>query len=126
MTVVGPGGADTIELRGLRVLGRHGCLPEEQARDQPFEVDLEVEADLSAAAASDDLDDTLDYGKLAAAVAGVVSGEPSSLLERVAQRVAEVVLADERVTSVTVAIRKLRPPVPVDMATAGVRITRRR
>ena len=123
---MGTGGADTIELRGLRVLGRHGCLPEEQVRDQPFEVDLDVEVDLSAAGASDDLADTLDYGKLATAVEEVVAGETTALIEKVAERVVEVVLADQRVSSVTVAIRKLRPPVPVDMATAGVRITRRR
>lgn len=125
MTVV-PGEADVIELRGLRAMGRHGCLPEEQERDQPFEVDLDVAMDLSAAGASDDLDDTLDYGAAAEAVAAVVAGEPSALLERVAERIAAVVLADQRVGSVTVAVRKLRPPVPVDLATAGVRITRRR
>ena len=120
-----PGG-DRIELRGLRVLGRHGVLPEERERDQPFEVDLDVEADLSPAGCSDDLGDTLDYGAVARAAAAVVAGEPSALLERVAQRIADAVLADERVASVTVAVRKLRPPVPVDLATAGVRVTRRR
>jgi dihydroneopterin aldolase len=117
-------GADVIELRGLRVLGRHGCLPEEQNRPQPFEIDLDVAMDLSAAGASDDLADTLDYGAAADAVAAVVAGEPSALLERVAERIAEVVLADQRVRQVTVAIRKLRPPVPLELATAGVRITR--
>lgn len=124
MTAAGP--ADVIELRGLRALGRHGCLPEEQQRAQPFEVDLDVAMDLSPAGASDDLGDTLDYGAAAEAVAAVVAEESSALLERVAERIAEVVLADQRVLSVTVAIRKLRPPVPVHLATAGVRITRRR
>lgn len=117
---------DVIELRGLRVLGRHGVLAEERVRDQPFEVDLDVEAPLGAAGATDDLADTVDYGRLVQAVAGVVAGEPSQLLEQVAARIAVVVLEDPRVTAVTVAVRKLRPPVPVDLATAGVRITRRR
>ena len=89
-------GADRIELRGLRVVGRHGVLPEEQARAQPFEVDVDVEADLAAAGRSDDLKDTLDYGALVASVAGVVEGEPSALLEHLAQRIADVVLADDR------------------------------
>ena len=117
---------DVIELRGLRVLGRHGCLPEEQERDQPCEVDLDVLVDLSAAGRSDSLADTLDYGTVVASAAGVVAGPPSALLERVAERIAEAVLADARVTAVTVAVRKLRPPVPADLSTAGVRITRRR
>lgn len=117
---------DVVELRGLRVLGRHGVADEEQARDQPFEVDLDVETALAAAGASDDLDDTVDYGRLVAEVAAVVAGERHRLLERLAQRIADAVLADQRVTAVTVAVRKLRPPVPFDLATAGVRVTRRR
>jgi dihydroneopterin aldolase len=116
--------ADRIELRGLRALGVHGVLPEEQVRAQPFEVDLSVDTDLRAAGRSDDLADTLDYGGLTESVAKVVTGEHFSLLERLAERIAEVVLVDGRVTSVTVSVRKLRPPVPVDLATAGVTITR--
>ena len=116
--------SDRIELRGLRVLGTIGALPEEQARAQPFEVVVDVDADLRAAGASDTLGDTLDYGEMASAVARVVSTERHQLLERVAQRIADELLADHRVTAVTVTVRKLRPPVPVDLDTAGVRITR--
>jgi dihydroneopterin aldolase len=116
--------SDLLELRGLRVTGVHGALPEEQTRAQPFEVDLDVALDMSAAGRTDDLGDTLDYGAVVEMVAKVVSGERFQLLERLAERIAEVVLADPRATAVTVAVRKLRPPVPVDLATAGVRITR--
>jgi dihydroneopterin aldolase len=115
---------DTLEIRGLRVTGVHGALPEEQTRAQPFEVDLDVAVDMTAAGRSDDLGDTLDYGAVVEMVAKVVSGERFQLLERLAERIAEVVLGDPRATAVTVAVRKLRPPVPVDLATAGVRITR--
>lgn len=117
---------DVIELRGLRVVGTHGALPEEQVRAQPFEVDLDVHADLGPAGASDALGDTVDYGALAAAVERVVAAEHHQLLERLAQRIAEVALDDPRVDGVTVAVRKLRPPVPQDLASSGVRITRHR
>lgn len=117
---------DRLELRGLRVLGTIGALPEEQVRAQPFEVDLDVVADLSAAGTSDDLDDTLDYGAISDRVERVVATERHQLLERVAQRIADEVLGDGRVESVTVTVRKLRPPVPVDLATAAVCITRAR
>ncbi len=117
---------DRIELRGLRLLGVHGALSDEQARAQPFEVDLDVDADLAAAARSDDLADTVDYGALAEAMARVVGSERYALLESLAERMAEVALADDRVQSVTVTVRKLRPPVAVDLGTAGVRITRAR
>ena len=115
---------DRIEVRGLRVLGTHGVLPEERERSQPFEVDVDVEADLAPAGRSDRLADTLDYGAIAASVVGVVGGERHDLLERVAERIAEVVLTDPRAASVTVAVRKVRPPLPVDVGSVAVRITR--
>jgi dihydroneopterin aldolase len=118
--------ADRIELRGLQLLGTHGTLEEEKGRAQPFEVDLDVEADLAAAGRADDLAETVDYGALVDSVARVVSSERYSLLEALAERIAEVVLTDERVQAVTVAVRKLRPPVPAHLGTAGVRVTRRR
>ena len=107
------------------MVGVHGALPEEQQRAQPFEVDLDVAADLTAAGAGDALDDTVDYGAVVAAAEAVVAGELHVLLERVATRIADYVLAlDRRITSVTVTVRKLRPPVPVHLASAAVTITR--
>ena len=107
-------------------MGTHGVLAEEHDRAQPFEVDVDLDVDLRAAGASDDLVHTVDYGAVAVAVGRVVSGERHHLLERLAQRIAEEALtaATVPVRSVTVSVRKLRPPVPVDLASAGVRITR--
>ncbi len=119
-------GLDTIELRGLRAAGICGALPEEQVRAQPLEVDLDVVADLRAAGRSDDLADTIDYGALAAEIERVLTTERFVLLERLAQRLADVVLVDSRVAQVTVAVRKLRPPVPQLLDTSGIRITRGR
>lgn len=103
-----------------------GALPEEQLRAQPVEVDLDVIVDLAQAGATDALDDTVDYAAIAADVERVLTTERFVLLERLAQRLTEVVLIDERVQAVTVAVRKLRPPVPQQLDTTGVRITRRR
>ena len=121
----GGGPGDLIELRGLRIVGICGALPEERERAQPLEIDLDVEADLAPAGASDVLADTIDYGALCDAVASVVtSGEPQ-LLEHLAEQIATAVLAvDARATAVTVGVRKLRPPVPHALATSGVRIRR--
>ena len=117
---------DLIELRGLTALGVCGALPEEQDRAQPLEVDLDIRCDLAAAGASDDLDDTVDYGAVCELVERVVTTERFQLLERLAARIAEVVLSDDRVLGVTVAVRKLRPPVAQIVATSGVRVTRSR
>lgn len=117
---------DRIELRGLRASGFCGVLPEERERAQPLEVDLDVVCDLDAASRSDELADTVDYGALCAAVEGIVTGERFALLERLAGRIAAAVLDDGRVDEVTVTVRKLRPPVPQQLDTSGVRITRSR
>ncbi len=126
MTGAAPGGpfGDAIELRGLVALGYCGALPEEQQRPQPLQIDLDLYADLGPACRSDALDDTVDYGSVCSAVEKVVTGERFVLLERLAERITEVVLGDAQVRAVTVSVRKLRPPVPQQLATSGVRITR--
>jgi dihydroneopterin aldolase len=122
----GDDGGDRIQLRGLRVVGTHGVLPEEQARPQPFELDLDLAVDLALASVSDRLADTVDYGAVAELAAEVVAGPSFELLEALAEAVAQAALAsDLRITEVTVHLRKLRPPLPMDLDTVGVRITRR-
>ena len=117
--------SDLIRLQGLRLMGVHGALPEEQGRAQPFEVDVDMAVDVATAGRTDILADTVHYGEVSAAIANVVTGEQHRLLERLATRVADDVLkVDERITSVTVTVRKVRPPLPVDLASAAVTITR--
>jgi 7,8-dihydroneopterin aldolase/epimerase/oxygenase len=121
------GHLDRIELRGLRVLARCGVLPFEREQAQPIEVDLDLLCDLQPAGASDDLADTVDYGAVCAAVERAAGAEAVALLERLADRLAAAVLAvDPRVEAVELAVRKLRPPVPQQLATAGVHCVRRR
>jgi dihydroneopterin aldolase len=118
--------ADRIELRGLRVLGVVGVLAEEQDRAQPLEIDLDVGVDLSRAGVTDDLADTVNYGALCEQVEAIVTSGHVALLEHLAETIAAEVLLDDRIETVTVAVRKLRPPVPSQLATSGVRITRGR
>ena len=116
--------SDRIELRQIRVTARHGLLPEEAARPQPFAIDLAVEADLGPAGRADDLDLTVDYGVLVERVVAVATTQRFGLLEALAEAVAACVLATARVTAVTVTVTKLRPPVGVDLGTVGVTIRR--
>lgn len=112
-----------IEIRDLRAFGVHGVLEHERARAQPFSVDVDASFDVAPAAASDSLDDTIDYGALASTVAGVVSGTSFALLEALAAAIARRVLDDEpRVARVEVVVRKVRPPVAVDVGSVGVRV----
>lgn len=117
---------DRILLRGLRVMAFCGVLPEEQARRQPFEINAEVVTDMTAAGLSDDLADTIDYGALTDRLGELVADGRFALLEFFVQRIAEVLLADERVIEVQVEVLKLRPPVAHDLSASGARVTRSR
>jgi 7,8-dihydroneopterin aldolase/epimerase/oxygenase len=116
---------DRILLSGLRVRGHHGVLAHEAQLGQVFVVDLELELDLGPAGRSDRLDTTVDYGSLAGRVAEVVGGRPRKLLEALAEDLAQLVLADERVSRVRVRVTKPQAPLPVD-GQVGVEIIRDR
>jgi 7,8-dihydroneopterin aldolase/epimerase/oxygenase len=115
---------DRILVSGLRVMGVHGVLPEEQEHAQPFGVELELLIDLAPAGTSDALADTVDYGTLIEAVSRIISDEHHQLIERLATRIAEVCRADGRVNGVVVEVRKLEPPVPSEVHHVAVRIER--
>jgi dihydroneopterin aldolase len=110
----------------MRFVAAHGALPEEALRAQPFEVDLELVLNLRGPGRTDDLAQTVDYGALCEAVRAVMEGPHAVLLEHLAEEVADRALAVSagRAEGVVVTVRKLRPPLPVDMTWAAVRITR--
>lgn len=98
--------SDAIEIRGMRVRGRHGANPGERERLQPFDVDLFLEVDVAPARRSDALQDTLDYAALEARIRAIVEQTSFALLERLGQEILDAVLSDERVKSAEVAIGK--------------------
>ena len=119
--------ADRIEIHDLRVLGVHGALAEERERPQPFAVDIVAWVDMTAAQQSDDLADTVDYGALAQLAADVVGGRSYRLLEALAGRLASaLLLSDPRLSAVEVSVRKLRPPLALDVASTAGRVRRSR
>ena len=118
---------DRVRIGGLRVTANVGVPDAERASAQPLVLDLDLEVDLAAAAASDDVADTVDYGAVTVAVADAVLAAPVALLERVAGIAADAALAvDARTTAVTVTVTKVRPPIPRDVDTTSVVLHRRR
>ena len=115
---------EVIVLTGLRLMCLCGALPEEQERRQPYEFDVEITADVSRATVSDSLRDTIDYGAVLERIEAVTAAESFQLFERMAARIVEAIMVDERVAAVTIEVRKLRPPVPQDLAWSGIRLTR--
>jgi dihydroneopterin aldolase len=118
--------ADRLALRGLRVRGTHGVFDHERRDGQEFVVDATLTLDTRPAAASDDLADAVDYGALAERLAAVVAGEPVNLLERLAQRLADVCLADPRVAAAEVTVHKPQAPIAVPFDDVTVTIRRER
>ena len=116
---------DCIQLRGLRVVCIVGVLPEERERPQPIELDIDIYTDLSVAGKSDDLTDTIDYGAVTEAATEICLSLQAQLLEHVAQRIADQLLALTPVSAVDLTIKKLRPPIPRDIKSAAVRVVRR-
>jgi len=112
--------ADRIELRGLTVRGNHGVFDHERRDGQDFVVDVTVWIDLAAAAASDDLADTVDYGALAQLAADVVAGPPRNLIETVAAEIADAVMTDERLHAVEVVVHKPDAPIPLTFSDVAV------
>lgn len=115
---------DTILLAGMRFEGIHGVSDEERLLPQPLEVDLEVALDLTKAAASDALADTLDYGALVETCRRVVEDGTQRLLEAVAGAIADEVVGRPGVERVTVRVRKPAVPLDVEMDYAQVELQR--
>ena len=105
--------ADRIELRGLKVRGHHGVFDHERRDGQDFIIDITVWVDLAAAAATDDLADTVDYGGRATRAAEIVAGPPRNLIETVSAEIAEDVMSDERIHAVEVVVHKPSAPIPL-------------
>lgn len=117
---------DEIALTGLTVFGRHGVYDHERRDGQEFTVDLRLQLSLAAAAASDDVRDTVHYGELAERVAAIVGGEPVDLIETLAERIATDALADDRVDAVTVTVHKPHAPIALSFTDVSVTIHRER
>lgn len=115
---------DEISLTGLTVFGYHGVFDHERRDGQEFTIDLTLGLPLAAAAASDDVADTVHYGELADHVAAIVAGEPVNLIERLAARIADAVLEDDRVQNVAVTVHK--PHAPIEQTFSDVAVTLRR
>ena len=117
---------DRIDIEGIEVFARHGVLEHERIEAQRFLIDLTVHLDLSRAGASDDLFDTVDYGRLAQEAHDVVAGESHQLIEKVADRVATRILADSGVERVVVTVHKPDAPIPLQFGDVSVTIDRSR
>lgn len=116
---------DELAVLGIECFGHHGVFEFEKREGQTFVIDLALGVDTSAAAASDDLQDTVDYGSLVAAVKNAVEQDPVDLIETLAQRIADVCLLDARVEWARVTVHKPDAPIEATFRDVALTITRR-
>ena len=118
--------SDRIVLANMQFQGRHGVYDYELLNPQPFEVDVELFRSLQTAGVDDDLEQTVDYGKVYEAVRQIVESTSFRLLEALAEAISHELLADFDVAEVMVRLRKpeVRLGGPLDYA--GVEIRRSR
>lgn len=116
-----PARLDELAVSGIECWGHHGVFDFERREGQTFVVDLVLGVDTAPAAASDDLQDTVDYGSLVATVKDAVEKDPVDLIETLAQRIADVCLLDARVHWCRVTVHK--PDAPIDATFADVTLT---
>ena len=119
--------ADKIILKGLEIKGRHGCSEEERSHPQRFIVDTELYLDLTRAAKTDDLGDTIDYVSILEDIKKIVGGTSRNLIETVAQDICEILLRKYfLLEGLKITIHKPEPPVKEKFGGAAVEITRSR
>lgn len=117
---------DRISLTGIGAVGYHGVLDQERRAGQPFFVDTTLYRDLSAAAGSDDLSQTVNYAEVAETVKAVLVGDSVNLIETLAGTIARDILDRFPVDAVEVTVHKPKAPIEVTFADVSVTVYRER
>lgn len=112
---------DTITITGIEVFAHHGVFEFERREGQIFRIDLAIGTDTRTAAATDDLQNTVDYGSVVDAVVTAVQRDPVDLIETLAARIAGVVLTNDRVEWTRVTVHK--PDAPIEAKFDDVTLT---
>ncbi|MBX6329799.1 MAG: dihydroneopterin aldolase [Pseudolabrys sp.] len=119
--------SDRVFITGLSLHAYHGVMPYEGKVGQTFTIDLALDIDLSAAAHSDKVADTVSYDKVVDCVSAAFVAQRYRLIEAAAGKVADAVLAAfPRVTRVSVTIHKPHAPIAATFSDVGVTLVRNR
>lgn len=119
--------SDLIRLTRIHGFGHHGLFEHERKDGQDFFVDLALSVDLDAASISDSIDDTVNYASITELVVDEITTNPVNLIETLASRIAQRVLAQHsKVMVVTVTVHKPQAPVAAQLEDISVEITRKR
>ena len=115
---------DKIEIKNLKIMGRHGVFDFERFQDRTFELDLVLFLDLSKASKSDNLEDTIDYAEIIDAVIKEFTKKNYNLIEAVAESIISRLFKEFNFNKVKVRIRKPHAPIDAEFDTVQVELER--
>ncbi len=102
---------EKIYIKGLEIFAYHGVNPEEKRDGQKFVLDITLQADLSRAMATDNLEHTVNYAAVRKCITAAMTEKSYDLIEHTASVVADAVLAQfPRVQKITVLLKKPEAP----------------
>jgi len=104
---------DRMDLTGLQTWAYHGVFDHERRDGQPFLIDVTWWVDMAPIARSDALETTIDYGEVSSLVVEVVQASPLNLIETLAARVGEALLARFPFEYLRVQVHKPQAPLMV-------------
>lgn len=117
---------DTLRISAIRAWGHTGYFDAEQELGQWFEVDLEIQLDLSRTGGDDELAHTLNYAAVIERVKALVEGSRDRTIERLNTRICEAVLAFPEVQEVHSSLTKVAAPIPGFDGRVAIAMVRRR
>lgn len=111
-----------IILHEMKFYSYHGVLPQENTVGAEYKVSLDIETDFSEAAATDNLDGTINYADIHEAVKEEMN-IPAKLLEHLAYRISKRMFTDfPTIKSIDITIFKENPPMGADCKNVGVKV----
>jgi dihydroneopterin aldolase len=117
---------DTLRISAIRAWGHTGYFDAEQELGQWFEVDLEIQLDLSRTGDDDELAHTLNYAAVIERVKALVEGSRYRTIERLNTRICDAVLAFPEVREVRSNLTKVAAPIAGFDGRVAIEMVRRR
>jgi dihydroneopterin aldolase len=115
---------DTVFIQQLAVKTTIGVYDWEKKIKQQLLIDIQMSSDITGAASSDNIDDTIDYAVVASTITCFIEQNSFELIETVAEKVAAIILNDFAVTQVSLTLQK--PGAVQNAQSVGVNITRQK
>lgn len=116
---------DRISIYGISATGYHGVFDHEKRDGQKFIIDVVLHVDITRAAASDNVLDTVHYGEVSELVVEQIQAGPWDLIEKLGSEIAEAILAAYlSVLEIDVVVHKPQAPIPVPFTDVTISLTR--